>query len=341
MSPEISVLLPVFNGSAYLEQQIESLLGQSFADLEVVAYDDGSSDDSLAVLERLAAKDGRLRVHREEANLGQNAALRWLLANSTGRLVAFSDQDDIWHHDKLASLRAAMDGVALAYGRSLLVDAGGRELGLSLTDVVSSTIEGRDDARILLWNSVSGHAMLVEREIIDPGVFLFQRPYDWLIASVATFSKGIRFVPDAITYHRLHGANQVNAWMLTGRKKAAQRRRGWRHGLSLMLESLLVLAGSAALPAEKRRIFMTMADLVSREANRILPSPTSFTFRRRFMGLVGKLTTNDAVHTSMVTKLRQLRPLTAWTYEWLRAHASGTLVVGANRTNERRDESTR
>lgn len=341
MSPEISVLLPVYNGCAYLEQQIETLLGQSFADLEVVAYDDGSSDGSLAILERLAAKDCRLRVHRGDVNLGQNAALRWLLANSTGRLVAFSDQDDIWHRDKLARLRAAIDGVALAYGRSLLVDAQGRELGRSLTDVVSSTLDGRDDARILLWNSVSGHAMLVEREIIDPGVFLFQRPYDWLIASVATFSKGIKFVPDAITYHRLHGGNQVNAWMLTGRREAAQRRRGWRNGLSLMLDSLLVLRGSAALPAEKRRIFAAMTDMVSREANRILPSPASFTFRRRFMGLVGQLTTSEEVHANMVTKLRQLRPLPAWAYEWLRAKTGGGVAGIRIPTDDNRDGSTR
>lgn len=319
MSPEISVLLPVFNGRAYLERQVETLLGQSFTDIEVVAYDDGSSDDSHVILQRMAAADRRLRVHRGAINLGQNAALRWLVENSNGRLIAFSDQDDVWHPEKLSRLRGAIDGVALAYGRSELVDADGHEIGRRLTDVVSATLDGRDDVRILLWNSVSGHAMLVERDIIDPGVFLLQRPYDWLIASVATFSKGIRFVPDAVTYHRLHGANQVNAWMLTGRREAAQRRRGWRNGLALMLDSLLVLAGSQAVPPHKRRIFMAMADMVSREACRIRPSPASFTFSRRFMALAGELGIGDEVREHMLFKMRRLRPAAAWAYEWLRA----------------------
>ncbi|MCU0664680.1 MAG: glycosyltransferase, partial [Myxococcota bacterium] len=59
--PKISVLLPTYNAGASLLRAAESILGQSMGDLELLVYDDGSTDDTPQILERLAKRDGRVR----------------------------------------------------------------------------------------------------------------------------------------------------------------------------------------------------------------------------------------------------------------------------------------
>lgn len=317
MSPEISILLPVHNGARFLDVQLCSLLQQSTRDLEVLAHDDGSTDSSRAILAKRAAEDDRLIVTGSTVNLGQNAALARLLGDARGRFIAFSDQDDLWHPEKLARLRAAIGDAGLAYGMSLLVDAEGRETGRSVFDVLSARLEGRNEAQLLIRNSVSGHAMLVRRELVTPIVFTASRPYDWLIAGVATFSSGIRFVPDAITYHRIHGGNLVNDWMLAGKRSRVKRQRGWRHGLLLLLDSLRVLATHEAVPEEKRVVFKQMTDLVRAELGYVVPAIERFTFIRRFMRLVEQLEVPEASREGVLRRLRWLRPPVSGTAELL------------------------
>jgi glycosyltransferase involved in cell wall biosynthesis len=94
--PELSVLLPVRNAGPYLEASLASLWRQNFRDFEVVAVDDGSSDDSGEALERAAAREPRLRVLRQPPR-GLPAALNLALAHAHGSLVARHDADDLSH----------------------------------------------------------------------------------------------------------------------------------------------------------------------------------------------------------------------------------------------------
>jgi glycosyltransferase involved in cell wall biosynthesis len=90
----ISCLIPVYNGERYLELALDSILSQTFADFEIVAVNDGSTDNSLAILERYAAKDSRLKII-SKPNGGIVSALNHGLAHCSGRLVARMDCDDI------------------------------------------------------------------------------------------------------------------------------------------------------------------------------------------------------------------------------------------------------
>ena len=93
-TPRISCLLPVYNGEAFLEEAIKSILGQTFTDFELVVVDDGSTDSTPAILAALAAKDPRVRIVRQ-ANGGIVAALNAGLAACRGEYVARMDADDI------------------------------------------------------------------------------------------------------------------------------------------------------------------------------------------------------------------------------------------------------
>jgi len=95
--PTVSVILPIFNGASYLAKAIESVLQQTFADLELIAVDDGSSDKSVAIVESYP----QVRLHRQP-NSGVAATRNVGLKLAAGDLLGFIDQDDIWMPDKLA-----------------------------------------------------------------------------------------------------------------------------------------------------------------------------------------------------------------------------------------------
>ena len=99
--PIVSVLLPVYNGDRYLAAAIESILGQSFRDFELLIIDDGSTDRSRQRLERYAAQDDRIRLISRE-NRGLVYTLNEMLGLARGEFLARMDADDVSLGDRLA-----------------------------------------------------------------------------------------------------------------------------------------------------------------------------------------------------------------------------------------------
>ncbi|ROI09226.1 glycosyltransferase [Chryseobacterium sp. H3056] len=93
MVPKISVIVPVYNADAYLRPCIESLIGQSFKDIELIFVNDGSSDDSLRILQDFAARDHRIRII-DQPNQGVSAARNRGLQVATAEYISFVDADD-------------------------------------------------------------------------------------------------------------------------------------------------------------------------------------------------------------------------------------------------------
>ena len=91
--PSISVIIPVYNKEKYLSRCIESVLGQTFDDLEVLLIDDGSTDGSLDVCRKYEKMDGRVRVFHKE-NGGLSHTRNFGLEHARGEYVAFVDADD-------------------------------------------------------------------------------------------------------------------------------------------------------------------------------------------------------------------------------------------------------
>ena len=100
--PIVSVLMAVYNAEKWLDEALDSLLvRQTFRELEVLAVDDASTDGSLAILERRAAEDNRLRVFHQSVNRGQAVARNVALAEARGEYVTMVDADDWLSDDAL------------------------------------------------------------------------------------------------------------------------------------------------------------------------------------------------------------------------------------------------
>jgi len=93
--PQITVLMSVHNGQAYLSQAIISILGQNFSDFEFIIIDDASTDDTWQILQTFAKKDRRIVLIQNECNLGLTKSLNIGLKHSHGKYIARQDADDV------------------------------------------------------------------------------------------------------------------------------------------------------------------------------------------------------------------------------------------------------
>lgn len=107
--PAVSILLPTYNRAAFLPEAFESIRGQTFSDWELVVVDDGSTDDTPAVVERLTHRLDRPVRYVRQTNQGPYGARNTALDHARGRYVAFFDSDDQWLPHHLSDCAAALD----------------------------------------------------------------------------------------------------------------------------------------------------------------------------------------------------------------------------------------
>jgi glycosyltransferase involved in cell wall biosynthesis len=133
MSSHVSIGMPVYNGGAYLEVAVESLLRQTYRDFDLLIADNASTDDTPEVAARLAARDRRVRFVRNDRNIGATANFRRVLDEATGPYFKWACADDWCAPDFLEAcvhvLEARTD-VVLCFGLTTEVDAAGNPLGV-------------------------------------------------------------------------------------------------------------------------------------------------------------------------------------------------------------------
>ncbi|MGO8152586.1 glycosyltransferase family 2 protein [Rhizobium leguminosarum] len=98
--PLVSVVIPAFNASRYIERTLRSAGRQTYRNLEIIVVNDGSTDDTAKVVEQVALADSRIRL-LSTPNRGVAAARNTGIREAAGRFVAFLDADDLWHHTKI------------------------------------------------------------------------------------------------------------------------------------------------------------------------------------------------------------------------------------------------
>ena len=161
VTPAISVVMPVYNAALYLRQALDSVLAQTFTDFEVVVIDDGSTDDSSAMLDDYARRDARVNVfHRE--NRGITATRNELITRCRGEFMAVFDSDDVClpvrFERQLAHLRANPDVTCLGAAWELIDDHGRR-----LTKITPPLADADVQAVALKGHSPMCHSATIMR----------------------------------------------------------------------------------------------------------------------------------------------------------------------------------
>lgn len=131
----VSVIMPTYNAGKFLSSSIDSILAQTYPNLELVITDDGSTDPlTISILKDYAAKDPRVKVKFLEKNSGPGFARNESIRRAEGRYIAFCDSDDRWFPDKLEKQLALMlaRDCGLVYSSYVICDDKDRETGINI-----------------------------------------------------------------------------------------------------------------------------------------------------------------------------------------------------------------
>jgi len=249
--PLISILLCTYNGGPFLEEQIDSILHQTYPNLELIISDDVSTDITRTIIEKYRSYPNVI-ININEKNAGLQKNIEVAAGLSKGSLIAFSDQDDIWLPQKIEKLYSALGDHSLAYSDSKLVDELGADLHKNLSDI--RNLQNIDHSKGFgLYNAVSGHTMLVEREVLQYALPVPVGYYhDWWIAVQAVNLKGIRFLDEQLTLYRQHENNLTENIIQKEPGSRAYSERYWQYLKDLAWIELL-----KNNPLEKNKLFYT------------------------------------------------------------------------------------
>lgn len=156
--PRVSLVLPVHNGANYLADAIASVVGQSFADFELICVDDASTDDSLKMLAAAAAADSRIRLICLEQNVGLPAALNHGFKAARGSYYSWTSDDNLLRATMLERLVKALDAnpeCAIVHSNYSVIDPEG-----DIIDFVNTNSQ-----RGLLMGNHIGASFLYRREV--------------------------------------------------------------------------------------------------------------------------------------------------------------------------------
>ena len=205
-TPEISIIMSVYNGETYLEEAIDSVRNQTFKNWELIVINDCSTDSTSEILAGFAAKDERIKVHTNEVNLKLPTSLNKAISLSTGKYIARMDADDICLPDRFEKQYKFMEehhDVTLSSCRFMTVKNG---------VYMSGGAGGRCD------NQALRALLLVRNPILHPGVIakaevMKKFNYDTILTCtedlelwtrIAMENHKIEILPECLMIYRLH-----------------------------------------------------------------------------------------------------------------------------------------
>jgi glycosyltransferase involved in cell wall biosynthesis len=213
--PLVTVIIPCYNRDRFVREAVDSALGQTYPRIEVVAVDDGSTDDTLGILQSYG---DRIRLVQQK-NSGTPSARNAGIGAARGDYLAWLDSDDAWEPEKIArQIDAARKWpqAALIHTRCLSIDADGRALPVSGSDLAEhdDAIENDILPRLFVhcWPNTS--SSLVKRSILDK-VGLFDPGFykeDWeLYLRIAGAGHPFAYIGSRLTRYRIHGESKTGA----------------------------------------------------------------------------------------------------------------------------------
>ncbi len=201
----VSIILCTYNGELFIKEQLDSLLWQTYPNIEIIISDDASSDGTVNILKQYL-HDKRIKIVLQQKNLGPVKNFEYAASLSKGKYIAFADQDDIWLPQKLEKLVASIKDSYLVFSDSFLINEYGNKMNIQLSQL-RCMFSTNDTRGFIFSNVVWGHAMLIHKNLL-PYVLPIpsQIPHDIWMAINATIVTGIRYLNEPLTLYRQHSS---------------------------------------------------------------------------------------------------------------------------------------
>lgn len=209
--PLISVVIATYNGERFICKQINSILEQTYPNIEIIVIDDCSTDNTVDLLKKYDLIYPNFFLHINETNLGyiKNFEKGMLLTN--GDLIAPCDQDDIWLPHKLQTLYNHMGNYSMVYSDSILIDDTDSSLHKKMSDI-KNQIAYSSCLMYTIGAWAPGHSMLFNKTLIDKCLpFPSLVTHDFWLGFVATCFSKIQYVKEPLVLYRQHDNNAIGA----------------------------------------------------------------------------------------------------------------------------------
>ncbi len=255
--PTVSVAMTTFNGALYLDEQLDSLLGQRHLPDELVVGDDGSEDETLAILERFARKARfPVFVSRNAERLGFRENFIRTAERCRGELITFCDQDDVWHADNLLKVATCFEDpdVLLTFHNARIVDGSRRPVSAFFADPPAPARSSH--LTLPAWFATYGFTQTIHRSLL-PATALWHSVKDYFRPDtemghgvffflLATGLGTVCYLNEELAEYRLHGRNTMGS----GKRTRATRLERWHYRLENRADIYRHLAQVAVLNAD-------------------------------------------------------------------------------------------
>ncbi|WP_082885571.1 MULTISPECIES: glycosyltransferase family 2 protein [Methylomonas] len=217
ITPEISVIMAVYNGEKYLEEAVDSILNQSYFNFELIIIDDASIDATQEILFYLSKKDGRISILRNKRNLGAAKARNKGLHLARGSFIAIMDADDYAFPNRLQKQIEYMTThheIAVCGGYMEIYEKNGS---------IIKTLEENEEirARLLFENCIWHPTVMFRKEIVLKTGCRYRtqsaEDYDFFIRLSRCHEIIFRNIPEVLTKYRIHPNNDRTEYAATQR----------------------------------------------------------------------------------------------------------------------------
>lgn len=210
--PLVSIIIPVYNGSNFLAQAIESAINQTYKNIEIIVVNDGSCDDSKT--EEVALSYGDKIKYISKPNGGSSSALNTGIKNMTGEYFSWLSHDDLYFSDKIEkqvnTILQSNDNNSIAVASGILINASNEILRSKKNKVITGTLKPQESLKwISHGKGINGCGVLIPKAIIDR-VGLFDESFVYLNDldywyRIVLENCNLIFTSDIIVKTRIHG----------------------------------------------------------------------------------------------------------------------------------------
>lgn len=223
-SNKVDILLATCNGERFIQEQVSSILNQSYPHLSLIICDDQSTDQTPIILAELAKNHPeRIKIISAGRKLGVNQCFSFLLEHIENDYLMFADQDDVWLKHKVENAMESIQILEKQYGCDipLLVHSNLKVVDAKL-EVLSDSFwsysnlfpkNGSSLNRLIVQNAVTGCSLLMNRALVNKAMPIPEEAiqHDWWIALVAAAFGYIKEIEEPSILYRQHTANAVGA----------------------------------------------------------------------------------------------------------------------------------
>lgn len=210
----VSIALATYNGERFLKEQLDSILEQTYNNIEIIVCDDCSTDSTPRILEEYQKKDSRLKIYINKKNLGFKKNFEKCISLCKGNFIALSDQDDVWTKDHVECLVSNIGESDLICGNAYLVNTNLQDSGNNLYNLydIDFLPETKEDWFFYLIHHgiIQGACTLFKKDLLQKALPIPDsvKFHDYWLSLVAAANQGVKYLPEnCLLYYRQHENN--------------------------------------------------------------------------------------------------------------------------------------